>query len=53
MAEFTACILMDLYGYGDRSGNAWQYIANYADDPIEAVLNCLETVETVLKTLEV
>lgn len=53
IAEFTACILMELYGYGDRSGNAWQYIANYATDPIQAIVKALTTVEKVLGVLGV
>ena len=34
-AEFTACVLLDVYGLGDRSGNAWLCIQSYASDPIQ------------------
>jgi hypothetical protein len=53
IAEFTACVLMQLYGIEDRSGNAWQYIANYATDPIQAIVKALTTVEKVLEVLGV
>lgn len=53
VADFTACVLMELYGYGDRSGNTWQYISGYATDPIQAIVKALATVEKVLEVLEV
>ena len=52
VAEFTAAVLMELYGLGDRSGNAWRYIQGYNADPIKAVMQALSTVEQVLKLLE-
>lgn len=52
VAEFTAAVLMELYGLGDRSGNAWKYIEHFATDPINAVLKALGTVERVLVQLE-
>jgi hypothetical protein len=52
VAEFTAAVLMELYGLGDRTGNAWQYIQGYNADPIKAVMQALSTVEKVLKLLE-
>jgi len=51
IAEFTACVLMQLYGLGDRSGNAWRYISCYARDPIQAIASALTTVEKVLAVL--
>lgn len=53
VAEFTACVLMELYDLGDRSGNAWQYIAGYARDPLTAITRALGTVEQILAVLEV
>ena len=52
LAEFTACVLMELYGYEDRSGNAWRYIAGYSDDPMKAVMKALDTVGKVLAVIE-
>ncbi len=52
-AELTACVLMELYELGDRSGNSWKYIQGYASDPIQAVARALDTVQKVLEVLEV
>lgn len=48
VAEFTAAVLMSLYGH-DYTGNAWQYISAYAStDPLKAVVRCLSTIEKVV-----
>lgn len=53
VAAFTACVLMHIYGYGDRSGNAWDYIKTYnPHDPVEAIKNALGTVSNVLGYIE-
>jgi antirestriction protein ArdC len=52
VAEFTATVLMEMYGLGDRSGNAWEYIQSYADNPITAITKALSTIEKVLAFLE-
>jgi hypothetical protein len=51
IAEFTSAVLMDLYGLRDTSGNTWNYIKMYADDPLEAITKALKTVEQVLAVL--
>ena len=51
IAEFTATVLMHLYGLGDRTGNCWQYIQGYAMDPLQAIVKALSTVEKVLAFL--
>lgn len=51
IAEFTAAVLSDLYGYGDHTGNAWRYISHYAKDPLTAITKALGTVEKVLSVL--
>jgi hypothetical protein len=51
VAEFTAAVLMHLYGLGDRSGNCWRYIQEYAVDPLLAIVKALSTVEKVLALL--
>lgn len=53
VAEFTATVLMELYGYGDRSGNTWRYIEHYSDNPVTAIVKALADVEQVLEVLEV
>lgn len=50
-AEFCATVLMDLYGYRDHAANAWEYIAHYAKDPIEAIQKALGDVELILETV--
>lgn len=48
VAEFTAAVLMALYGI-DFTGNAWQYIKSYAPtDALTAVVKCMSTIEKVL-----
>lgn len=51
IAEFTACVLMDVYGLGDRTGNAWKYIKMYTPDPVKAVKEALGTIEKVFGVL--
>lgn len=52
VAEFTACVLMWLYGFGDRTGNAWQYISGYNEDPLKAVMGAMADVGKVVALLE-
>lgn len=47
IAEFTAAVLSDLYGY-ERTGNAWNYISGYAEDPLTAIYKAMSTIEKVL-----
>jgi len=51
IAEFTTAVLMDFYGLGDHSGNAWKYISHYAKDPLIAITKAMGTVEQVLGVL--
>ncbi len=51
IAEFTAAVLMDLYGYPDHTGNAWRYISQYAKNPLIAITKAMKTVESVLQIL--
>ncbi len=51
IAEFTTAVLMDFYGLGDHTGNAWKYISQYAGDPLVAITKALGTVEKVLGVL--
>lgn len=51
VAEFTATVLMELYGLRDHTGNAWRYIETYAKDPLQAITKALGTVEQILAVL--
>jgi len=51
IAEFTAAVLMDFYSFGDHTGNAWNYIAQYSSDPLTAITKALGTVEKILSVL--
>jgi len=49
VAEFTATVLMWLYGYGDRTGNCWRYVSFYSpDDPLRAIVRAMGDVEKVI-----
>ena len=50
-AEFCAAVLMDLYSFSDYTGNAWNYISHYADEPLLAITKALGTVEQVISAL--
>lgn len=52
VAEFTATVLMEVYGFGDRTGNAWKYIEHYSDNPLTALNKALGDVEKVLGVIE-
>ncbi len=51
IADFTACVLMNMYGLGDRTGNTWHYIQHYHKDPLTAITKALSKVEQVLTLL--
>lgn len=53
VAEFVAAVLMEMYGFGDRSGNTWGYIRMYAKDPYKAVERSMSTIEQVLEAMGV
>ena len=52
VAEFTAAVLMEMHSLGDRTGNAWRYIEDYAKDPIAAIAKALAKVGQVLALME-
>jgi hypothetical protein len=51
IAEFCATVLMDFYGFTDHTGNAWDYISHYAEEPLLAITKALGTVEQVMSVL--
>lgn len=50
IAEFTAAVLSNLYGY-NHTGNAWRYISHYAKDPLTAIFKAMSTIEKVLAVI--
>lgn len=49
IAEFTACVLMHVYGLKDTTGYTWDYIKAYnPDNPMNAIKNALDTIGKVL-----
>ena len=53
IAEFTAVVLMEMYGFGDRSGNAWRYIKRYyPTDTLKGIKDCVNIVGEVLAYIE-
>jgi hypothetical protein len=49
IAEFTACVLMGIYGLKDETGNTWEYIQHYnPESPVKAIMSALDTIEKVL-----
>lgn len=51
VAELSAAVLMELYGLGDHTGSAWQYISQYADDALVAIVKAMSKVGEVLHLL--
>ncbi|NBD36746.1 MAG: M48 family peptidase [Chloroflexi bacterium] len=52
VAEFTATVLMSIYGLGDRTGNCWDYIKLYADDPLTAITKAMSDIEKVMAYID-
>lgn len=49
IAEFTACVLMQVYGLKDTTGWSWEYIKSYnPENPIRAIVGVLDTIGKVL-----
>ena len=47
VAEFTACVIANLYGY-DYSGTCWEYLKMFSDDPLKAIMKAGQHIERVL-----
>lgn len=47
VAELTACVIADIYGH-DITGNAWDYISSYNDDPMKAINAAIDDVTEIL-----
>jgi len=54
VAEMTAAVLSELYGYQNSLGNSWQYIRHYSEgDPNKAIRNILHVLSDVEKCVEI
>lgn len=51
IAELTAAVLLELYGLGDHTGSAWEYIRIYAEDPLTAIVKAVGKVGDILQLL--
>ena len=51
VAEFSACVLMSLYGLRDTTGESWQYIKGYNKDLLKALHRVLNDCKAVIDEL--
>lgn len=51
VAELTAAVLGAMYGK-DYTGNSWQYISAYNDDPVKALMAALDDVGKIVELIE-
>ena len=47
VAEFTACVIANLYGY-DYTGTTWQYLRMFSSDPLKAIMKAGQHIDAVL-----
>jgi hypothetical protein len=47
VAEFTACVIANLYGF-DYTGTTWQYLNMFSNDPLKAIMKAGQHIERVL-----
>ena len=50
IAEFTACVIANLYGY-DYSGNSWEYLKMFSSDPLKAIMKAGHHIDQVLNLI--
>ena len=50
IAEFTACVIANLYGY-DYSGNSWEYLKMFSTDPLKAIMKAGQHIDQVLNLI--
>lgn len=51
VADLTACVLMEMFGLRDDTGNTWKYISHYNEDPLKAIMKAVRDVEGVLAVI--
>jgi len=50
VAEFTACVIANLYGY-DYTGTTWQYLRMFSADPLKAIMKAGHHIDQVLNLI--
>jgi hypothetical protein len=50
VAEFTACVLANLYGY-DYTGTSWEYLKMFSLDPLKAIMKAGNHIDQVLNLI--
>lgn len=50
VAEFTACVIANLYGY-DYTGTTWQYLTMFSTDPLKAIMKAGHHIDQVLNLI--
>ena len=50
VAEFTACVIANLYGY-DYTGTTWQYLSMFSIDPLKAIMKAGHHIDQVLNLI--
>jgi len=50
VAEFTACVIANLYGY-DYSGNSWEYLKMFSSEPLKAIMKAGHHIDQVLNLI--
>ena len=52
VAEFTAAVLMELYGYGDVTGNMAQYINFYSSDVLKETMKVMDRIGKIIAVID-
>jgi putative alpha-1,2-mannosidase len=50
VAEFTACVIANLYGY-DYTGTTWEYLKMFSSDPLKAIMKAGHHIDKVLNLI--
>lgn len=50
VAEFTACVIANLYDY-DYTGTTWQYLSMFSTDPLKAIMKAGYHIDQVLNLI--
>jgi hypothetical protein len=50
IAEFTACVIANLYGF-DYTGTTWEYLKMFSTDPLKAIMKAGHHIDQVLNLI--
>lgn len=50
VAEFTSCVIANLYGF-DYTGTTWQYLRMFSTDPLKAIMKAGQHIDQVLNLI--